>query len=109
MGHGDASTNRLKGATMAGRPRTRRARWIVQQVIAQLERGGVANRMDRLFARTLHGPEHWADMAQWEKAATRMALRDLAADPRVVVVAGLAMWCPWNGQPDNGRAAAREE
>jgi hypothetical protein len=85
---------------MAGRPRTRRARAIAELVIVQLERGGVGcYRIDDLLTRALHGPRDWPQMAQWEKAATRMALRDLAADPRVVPIDGLVIWCPWNVDP----------
>ena len=82
---------------MAGRPRTRRARSIAEQVIGQLERGRwPAYRLDWLLARTLHGSEHWPDMARWEHAALHMALRELSADPRVVQIGGLVTFCPWN-------------
>ena len=39
-------------------------------------------------------------MAQWEKAATRMALRELAADPRVVQIGALVTFCPWNARTE---------
>ncbi len=75
-----------------------RASWIADRIDWRLRHGGGVERVDVLLARTGHGPEHWEQMAAWEHAAEKMALRTLARDPRVVPILGgrVVVFCSWN-------------
>jgi len=61
---------------MAGRPRTRRAESLALGIAIDLRDHGPAT-IAELLDRRMCGPSAWGQMAQWEQAASRMAIRIL--------------------------------
>jgi hypothetical protein len=61
---------------MAGRPRTQRADRLAFNMLRDLHEHGPQT-ISELLDRQLCGPALWEQMAQWEHAASRMAVRTL--------------------------------
>ena len=64
------------GRRVANRPRSRCARWLTWGIYVEL-RGNGARSVPELLDARLSGPASWDDVERREKAAVRMALRDV--------------------------------
>ena len=70
---------------MAGRPRTPRAHSLVRLMLTVLRETGQPWTVEELLDRLANGPAYHAQMSAWQRAAARMAARDIRAHPHVVV------------------------
>jgi hypothetical protein len=70
---------------MAGQPRRRRARRLVAMSVILLGETRRACTAEELLEALGHGSSCWEQMTSWERAAARMAARDICAHPHVAV------------------------